>query len=64
MQEAHSSPQRRAWCVASEIDLPWTYIGGPRGLIDAILADDRIEALPATGSNALTTSRGRTMPSA
>jgi hypothetical protein len=40
-------PGDRAWCVASEIDLPWTYIGGPRGLIDAILADDRIEALPA-----------------
>ena len=37
----------RAWCVASEIDLPWTYVGGPCGLIDAILADDRIEALPA-----------------
>ena len=33
--------------MASEIDLPWTYIGGPRGLIDALLADDRIEALPA-----------------
>jgi hypothetical protein len=33
--------------VASEIDLQWTYVGGPRGLIDAILADDRIEALPA-----------------
>ena len=33
--------------MASEIDLPWTYVGGPRGLIDAILADDRIEALPA-----------------
>jgi hypothetical protein len=32
--------------VASQIDLPWTYIGGPRGLIDAVLADDRIEALP------------------
>ena len=40
-------PADRAWYVASEIDLPWTYIGGPRGLIDAILADDRIEALPA-----------------
>jgi hypothetical protein len=40
-------PADHAWCVASEIDLPWTYIGGPRGLIDAILADDRIEALPA-----------------
>ncbi len=40
-------PADRAWCVASEIDLPWTYIGGPRGLIDAILANDSIEALPA-----------------
>jgi hypothetical protein len=40
-------PADRAWCVASEIDLPWTYVGGPRGLIDAILADERIEALPA-----------------
>jgi hypothetical protein len=33
--------------VASKIDLQWTYVGGPRGLINAILADDRIEALPA-----------------
>jgi hypothetical protein len=40
-------PADHAWCVASEIDLPWTYVGGQRGLIDAILADDRIEALPA-----------------
>jgi hypothetical protein len=40
-------PADHAWCVASEIDLPWTYVGGPHGLIDAILADHRIEALPA-----------------
>jgi hypothetical protein len=40
-------PADRAWCVASEIDLPWTYVGGSRELIDAILADERIEALPA-----------------
>lgn len=40
-------PADRAWFVASEIDLPWTYVGGPRGLIDAILAETRIEALPA-----------------
>jgi hypothetical protein len=40
--------------VASEIDLPWTYIGGPRGLIDAILADDRIEALPAAQDDRVT----------
>ena len=44
-------PADRAWSVASEIDLPWTYVGGPRGLIDAILAEDRIEALPAALNN-------------
>jgi hypothetical protein len=44
-------PADRAWCVASEIDLPWTYVGGPRGLIAAILADDRIEALPAASGD-------------
>src|SRR5262249_60683685 len=40
-------PADRAWCVASEIDLMWTYVGGPRGLIDAVLADNRTQALPA-----------------
>ena len=47
-------PTGREWCVASEIDLQWTYVGGPRGLIDAILADDRIEALPADTDDAVT----------
>ena len=41
-------PADRAWCVATDVDLPWTYVGGPRGLIDAIAADRRIEALPAS----------------
>jgi hypothetical protein len=41
-------PGDRAWCVASEIDLAWTYVGGPAGLIERVLADDRIEALPAS----------------
>ena len=41
-------PADRAWCVATDVDLPWTYVGGPRGLIDAIRADRRIEALPAS----------------
>lgn len=44
-------PADRAWCVASDVDLPWTYVGGPRSLIDAILADERIEALPATADD-------------
>ncbi len=40
-------PQDRAWFVATEIDLAWTYVGGPAGLISQLLADTRIEALPA-----------------
>jgi len=39
-------PADRAWCVATEIDLMVTYVGGPAALIDALGADDRIEALP------------------
>ena len=40
-------PQDRAWCVATEIDLAWTYVGGPAGLISHLLAETRIEALRA-----------------
>jgi hypothetical protein len=37
-------PADRAWCVASEIDFQWSYVGGPRSCIDAILRDPRIES--------------------
>jgi hypothetical protein len=47
-------PDDRSWCVATEIDLPWTYVGGTRDLIDAILTDKRIEALPASAEDSLT----------
>jgi hypothetical protein len=47
-------PADRAWCVASEIDLAWTYVGGPAGLIERVLADGRIEALPAEPGDPLT----------
>jgi hypothetical protein len=40
-------PEDHAWCVATEIDFAWTYIGGPTRLQAAILADPRLEALPA-----------------
>jgi hypothetical protein len=41
-------PDDQAWCVASEIDLGWSYIGGPADLIEQVLADERIEALPVS----------------
>ena len=40
-------PQHHGWCVASEIDLQWTYLGGPESLIETVLADPRLEAMPA-----------------
>jgi hypothetical protein len=47
-------PDDRAWCVASEIDLPYSCVGGSPELIDAILADPAIEALPATLADGIT----------
>jgi len=44
-------PKDRAWCVASGIDLRWTYVGGSSELIARILADERLEALSATPSD-------------
>lgn len=41
-------PDDRTWYVASEIDFPYTYVGGPKKLIEEILAEPSLEALPAT----------------
>lgn len=40
-------PDDRAWCVATEIDLDSTFVGGPVALIHALLGDARLEAWPA-----------------
>jgi hypothetical protein len=40
-------PADRAWCVASEIDLSWSYVGGSGQLVDELIGEPRIEALPA-----------------
>jgi hypothetical protein len=39
-------PDDRAWCVASEIDFCSTYVGGSPALIERVLGDDRLEAIP------------------
>jgi len=41
-------PDDRAWCVASDIDLPWTYVGGSKALVAAVLAEHVLHALPAS----------------
>lgn len=39
-------PDDRTWCVATDIDLMTTYVGGNSDTIQALLADEQIEALP------------------
>jgi hypothetical protein len=38
----------RAWCVVTDIDWRWTYVGCPSACADALLADERFKASPAT----------------
>lgn len=40
-------PSDRAWCVVSEIDFRSTYVGGTKALIDELVTERRLEALPA-----------------
>lgn len=37
-------PEDRSWCVATEIDFPFTLVGGSRALVDAIVAEPGFEA--------------------
>ena len=46
-------PDDRAWCVATEIDLPWTYVGGSDALVGDVLADAILETQPASPSDDL-----------
>lgn len=41
-------PGDRAWCVATEIDLDSSYLGGSAALVRDVLADGRLEAVPVS----------------
>lgn len=41
-------PDDRAWCVATDIDLWSTYLGGTAACIAAVVEDAELEALPVT----------------
>ena len=41
-------PEDRAWCVATDIDLYDTYVGGSVECIEAIMSNPDLEALPTT----------------
>ena len=39
-------PEDRAWCVATEIDFTWTYVGGAPECIQQVMDDPELEAVP------------------
>ena len=47
-------PDDRAWCVASEIDFAYTYVGGSKELIEKILHHPALEALTSDVSDGIT----------
>ena len=55
-------PDDRAWCVATEVDFDWTYVGGSAECIAAILSRPDLEALPAQLSDGVTYNSDRLNP--
>lgn len=46
-------PDDRAWCVASDLDLMSTYVGGSRALVDALVECDDLEVFEVTRDQTL-----------
>ena len=46
-------PDDRSWCVATEVDFDSTLVGGSRALVDAVLADETIEAFEVSPADSL-----------
>lgn len=51
-------PESRAWCVATEIDLDYTLVGGSAELIHRIRGDDELETFPVSPEDVLPEPRG------
>lgn len=46
-------PDDRSWCVATEVDFDSTLVGGPRALIELVLADPVLEAFEVSQDDSL-----------
>jgi len=55
-------PDDRAWCVATEVDFDWTYVGGSNECVAAVLTHPQLEALPARLSDGVTWESDRINP--
>jgi hypothetical protein len=55
-------PDDRAWCVATEIDFSYTYVGGTRRCVDAIVQAPGLEAYAVDAAGAVTWDGDRVNP--
>lgn len=47
-------PVDKSWCVATDMDLYWTYVGGSQSCVREVLASHRLEALESGRDQGLT----------
>jgi len=55
-------PEDRSWCVETEIDFAWTYVGGDRAVIKELVEDRTIEAIPTQIHHGITYDSDRLNP--
>lgn len=55
-------PEDRAWCVATEIDFAWTYVGGEEALIHELINHPDLEGLRTRPDHAITFEADRVNP--
>lgn len=55
-------PEDRAWCVATDVDLMSTYVGGAQQCIAALVNDAQLEVLPVTADQSVTYDGDRLNP--
>ena len=46
-------PEDQVWCVATEIDFSWTYVGGSGACIRALIEAQELETIPTRIDNAI-----------
>jgi hypothetical protein len=56
-------PEDKAWCIATEIDLWSTYVGGRRRCVDDLVNNEQLEAVAVRPSDRITWSSDRLNPS-
>ncbi len=47
-------PDDRTWCVATDVDLDTSYLGGSQACVDALVGDDELEVLEVTANQLVT----------